>query len=257
MDTVTGSRLHSSLRFRISLFKLKTGRIKENTLWDTRAFRKCCRYTSVWKLRRAHIQDSYLGNQDWYYPRLEQPSWQQAGADPRTDLSWLTASTVEAKFLICPWTLWVQLLHWSTGCCCMDPSEIPNTFMIHKTPLPWPTHCHINAVQWEACLPHTSEKNQVWGGRQTASYPPIADGPSLLHEGERCAGCSLSLLSPCYRALCKKTLLITTTEGSMQGTARLWISKPCPQLGAAMLVIQQYHVLSWLFQKALIALTLV
>lgn len=79
METVTGSRLHSSLRFRISLFKLGTG--KEDTFSNTMAFMKCCRNTAAWELGRASGQGSSLENCDVDYPRVEKPSWQQAGAD--------------------------------------------------------------------------------------------------------------------------------------------------------------------------------
>lgn len=63
---------------------------------------KCSRNTAARELRRAHRQDFDLENHDEYDLRLEKSSWQQAEADARTDLTWLTTSTAEKQFLICP-----------------------------------------------------------------------------------------------------------------------------------------------------------
>lgn len=64
-------------------------------------FIKCRRNTAAQQLRGADGQDSYLENHDKYYPRVEKPSWQQAGAAAQT-FTWLTTSSVVEQFLICP-----------------------------------------------------------------------------------------------------------------------------------------------------------
>lgn len=48
---------------------------------DMTVFIKCCRNTAAQQLRGAYGQDFYLESHDKYYPRVEKPSWQQAGAD--------------------------------------------------------------------------------------------------------------------------------------------------------------------------------
>lgn len=65
-------------------------------------FIKRRRNTAAQQLRGAYGQDSYSENHDKYYPRVEKPSWQQAGADAQTDFTWLATSTVAEQFLTCP-----------------------------------------------------------------------------------------------------------------------------------------------------------
>jgi len=98
METVTGSRLHSSLRFRISLFKLGTG--KKTPSQTQQLLGK-----AVETLQHGKLEEHTGKTPIWktvMHVVLDWKSWQQAGADTQIDLTWLTTSAVEEQFLICP-----------------------------------------------------------------------------------------------------------------------------------------------------------
>lgn len=112
----------------------------------------------------------------------------------------------------------------------------------------------------ETCLPHTSKENQVWGERQTGLHPSHNCWPFTSTKRQTLCW----TLSHCYhprytyrRSLCKHTIE-TATKRSVQDTGRtcrLRKSKPSTHSWELHIapVIQQYCVLSWLFQKALTA----
>lgn len=149
---------------------------------------KCSRNTAAWELRRAYGQDSCSENHDKCYPRLEKSSWQQAGADAQTDLTWLTTSTAEEvlhlpintrglaaspthRLLLCE-SLWA-------------PKLVRDSY--HKTEPPWPREYHIKAVQITAVAAQrpvsSTPRRRVRseGDGRLVYTSPTAAGPSLQH----------------------------------------------------------------------------